>query len=317
MAPETTILILNRLAERHIAMIHGVVPGANVITAEPADAEKYIADTDILVGWGWMNIEPLLAKAERLKWVHALSAGVENLLTPTLVNSDIALTNSRGIHGIPVSEHVFSLILAFSRSLNVLLRQQQAKQWQRAHVDEIFEKTLGIIGLGSIGREIAKRGKGMGMNVLATKRELSDELFVDELFPADQLFDMLPACDYVVSALPLTEKTRGMLNQKVFAAMKQSAYFINISRGAVVNEADLIAALQAGIIKGAGLDVFAHEPLAPENPLWDMPNVIITPHLAALSPYYLDRAIKLFADDLTRFAQGREMFNIIDKSKGY
>lgn len=317
MAPETNILVLNHLAERHIALIHSALPEANVITAELTDADKYIADTDILVAWGWMNIAPLLERAGRLKWVHALSAGVENLVVPALINSNIILTNSRGIHGIPVSEHVFSLILAFSRGLNLLLRQQQEKQWHRVPTDEIYEKTLGIIGLGSIGREIAKRGKGLGMNVLATKRKMSDELFVDELFPAAQLYDMLPACDYVVAALPLTEETRGLLNEKAFAAMKQSAYFINISRGAVVNEADLIAALQTGAIKGAGLDVFAHEPLPPESPLWDMPNVIITPHLAALSPYYLDRAVKLFADNLTRFAQARDMLNVIDKSKGY
>ena len=129
--------------------------------------------------------------------------------------------------------------------------------------------------------------------------------------------EMLPQCDFVVVSLPLTEETKGLLTLEQFRAMKPSSYFINIARGEVLVEADLITALQEGCIRGAGLDVFAQEPLQTDSPLWDMPNVILTPHMAALSPYYLDRAIKLFADNLTRLIHDREMFNIVDKTRGY
>jgi len=311
------ILVLNPLADRHIATITNAVPEATVVASDIENASHYIADTDILVAWGFNDIRNLYTKAANIKWVHALSAGVEKLIFPEIQNSAAILTNSKGIHGIPVAEHVFAMILSFTRGLNLFVRQQIAKQWKRVPTDEIHDKTIGIVGLGSIGREIAKRAKCLGLRVLAVKREMTNELFVDELYSPDRLGDMLANADFVVVAVPLTEETKGMFGLDQFALMKRSAYFINIARGAVVREADLITALEQKIIQGAGLDVFEHEPLAETSPLWAMSNVIITPHLAALSPYYLDRAIKLFAENLTRYALGREMFNIVDKSKGY
>ncbi len=317
MASSLNILVLNNLADRHKDAIAAVMPGITVTVTDLAHAGEYIAATDILVGWGWMDIRPLIPAAPRLKWVHALSAGVENLICPEIQASDIILTNSKGIHGIPVSEHVFALMLAFTRGLNLLVRRQLDKTWDRVPTDEIHEKTIGIVGLGSIGREIAKKAKGLGMEVVATKQEMTTEIFVDKLYQPDQLHEMLAVADFVVVALPLTEKTTGLFTMEEFKAMKPTAYFFNIARGAIVREPDLVMALQLGVIKGAGLDVFEHEPLPADSPLWAMENVIATPHLAAISPYYLDRAVKLFADNLTRYAQNREMFNIIDKAKGY
>lgn len=317
MASALNILVLNNLAGRHKDAITTVMPGISVTSTDYAHAGEYIAATDILVAWGWMDIRPLLPAAPRLKWVHALSAGVENLTCPEIQASDIILTNSKGIHGIPVSEHVFSLMLAFTRGLNLLIRRQLDKKWDRVTTDEIHEKTIGIVGLGSIGREIAKKAKGLGMEVVATKQEMTTEIFVDKLYKPDQLHEMLAVADFVVVALPLTEKTTGLFTMEEFKAMKPTAYFFNIARGAIVREPDLVMALQLGVIKGAGLDVFENEPLPADSPLWAMDNVIVTPHLAALSPYYLDRAIKLFTDNLTRYTQNREMFNIIDKAKGY
>ena len=155
------------------------------------------------------------------------------------------------------------------------------------------------------------------MKVIASKQTMTTELFVDELYTPDEIHELLAISDFVVIALPLVEETKNLFTIKEFAAMKPSAYFINIARGAVVNYDDLIIALNQGLIKGAGLDVFDHEPLSETSPLWDLPNVIITPHLAALSPHYMDRAIKLFADNLSRFILSKEMLNIIDKEKGY
>jgi len=317
MASALNILVLNNLANRHKDAIAAVMPGITVTVSDVEHAGELIAETDILVAWGWTDIRPLYLAAPRLKWVHALSAGVEGLICPEIQASDIILTNSKGIHGIPVSEHVFSLMLAFTRGLNLLIRRQLDKKWERVTTDEIHEKTIGIVGLGSIGREIAKKAKGLGMEVVATKQEMTTEIFVDKLYKPEQLHEMLAVCDFVVVALPLTEKTAGLFTLEEFKAMKPTAYFFNIARGAIVREADLAKALQLGIIKGAGLDVFEAEPLPADSPLWSMDNVIITPHLAAISPCYLDRAVKLFVDNLTRYTQNREMFNIVDKKKGY
>lgn len=317
MTPTLNVLILNPLSDRHISTITNSVPQARIIVSDLTSASEYIENTDIIVAMGMTDIRSLFPQATRLKWVHALTAGVEGLLFPEMQNSHVILTNSRGIHGIPVSEHVLALILAFNRCLHQLIRQQLAKQWKRVFPDEIHEKTIGIIGLGSIGREIAKKSKGLGMQVLATKRRASEEIFVDKMYTPDKLTEMLSLCDFVVVALPLTEETRGLLCLEHFTAMKRSAYLINIARGDVICQSDLIHALEEGLIRGAGLDVFDQEPLPADSPLWDMPNVIISPHVAASSPYYLDRAIKTFSDNLARYANGGEMFNIIDKAKGY
>lgn len=315
--PTLNIVVLNKLAERHIAAIKSIVPLCNIVTVEPGEAVAHMPACDILVTWGWMDIRPLLSNAPNLKWIHALSAGVENLITPELQSINAFVTNSKGIHGIPVSEHVLALMLAFTRGLNFFIRHQASKEWKRTHVDEIHNKTIGIAGLGSIGREIAKKAKGLGMDVVALKKQPTTELFVDKLYKPEELNEMLSVSDFVVAALPLLPETKEYFKLEQFAAMKKSAYFINIARGGIVHEADLVTALEKGMIKGAGLDVFEHEPLSQESPLWTMPNVIITPHLAALSPYYLDRAIKVFADNLGRFAQNGEMYNLIDKAKGY
>lgn len=311
------ILVLNQLKEGHMTAIQDAAPGSSIITADLATAGQYIDTADILVAWGGQDIRQLYTAAPQLRWVHALSAGVEDWLFPELVNSSTLLTNSKGIHGIPISEHVLALMLAFSRGLNLLIPQQHNKQWKRVRVDEIHEKTIGIVGLGNIGREIAKKAKALGMHVVATKREATTELFVDALYTPDHLTTMLGICDFVVLSLPLTEETKEMFNLSCFSAMKRTAYFINIARGGVISEADLITALEQGLIQGAGLDVFAQEPLPDSSPLWNMPNVIITPHLAGLSPSYLDRAIQLFADNLTRFIDKDQILNIVDKQKGY
>jgi D-2-hydroxyacid dehydrogenase (NADP+) len=313
------IVVLNPLANRHIEVIKAAEPNVNIIISDAKNALEHMPGCHILATWGWAETRHLYQAAPHLEWIHALSAGVEKLLFPEIQTADTILTNSKGIHGIPVSEHVLAMMLAFSRGLTLSIRQQDAKTWKRVPTDELHEHTLAIIGLGAIGREIAKKAKALGMTVLASKQEMTTELFVDKLYPPDNdsLEEMLSQADYVVIALPLTENTENLIGLKHFTVMKPSAYFFNISRGAIVNEADLITALEQKLIRGAGLDVFTHEPLPQSSPLWTMPNVIITPHVAALSPAYLDRAVKLLADNLTRFIQGRDMINLVDKVKGY
>ncbi|MEG6586377.1 D-2-hydroxyacid dehydrogenase [Dendrosporobacter sp. 1207_IL3150] len=311
------ILVINQLSDRHISAITNSVPGCSIISCDLADAEKYIDTAEIIVAWGWMDLQELYLKAPKLRWVHALSAGVEKMLFPEMISSSTLLTNSRGIHGIPMSEHVISMILAFTRGLNVFIKQQQQRVWKRTALEEIHEKTIGIIGLGSIGREIAKRAKGLGMRVVASKREMTTELFVDTLYTSNQIEEVLAVSDFVVVTLPETKQTQGLFTLNLFKLMKPSAYFINVARGSIVKEDDLSIALSQGIIKGAALDVFENEPLPESSPLWDVPNVIITPHIAAISPHYLDRAMKLFCENLACYCGGQEMVNIIDKTKGY
>lgn len=313
------LVVINPLADRHRELLQAVDPAINIIVTDGKNALEHMSGCHVLVTWGWAETKPLYLAAPNLEWIHALSAGVEQLIFPEIQTADTILTNSKGIHGIPVSEHILAMMLAFSRGLTISIRQQDARKWKRMPTGELHDQTIAIVGLGSIGREIAKKAKALGMTVLASKQEITTELFVDKLYPSDNesLLEMLSRSDFVVVALPLTENTRNMIGLPHFTAMKRSAYFFNIARGTVVNEADLVLALEQKLIQGAGLDVFADEPLPESSPLWGMPNVIITPHVAALSPAYLDRAIKLFADNLTRFVQGRDLLNIVDKVKGY
>jgi len=311
------ILVINSLSERQIAMIESVDPCIEVSTCDFGEISHHIADADVLVPWGWMDISPYFDAASKLRWIQTLSAGVEKIIFPALINSDVLLTSARGIHGIPVSEHVLAMLLSFTRGLHLNLRSQVHKKWQRFPSDEAHEKTVGIIGLGSVGRIIAKKCKALNMRVIAVKQHMSEELFVDLLLSPDELDHLLSSSDYVVLSVPLTPATYHLINAERLQKMKQHAFLINISRGQVIDERALLDALRAGKIAGAGLDVFDTEPLPADHPLWNFDNVIITPHCAALSPYYLDRAIALIADNVARYLRGREMLNVIDKQKGY
>ena len=312
------VLTLQRLTDDQIATIHAVDKDVNVRICKSAEAIHYIEETDILLAWGLFDLTPLLEKAPRLKWVQALSSGVDNMLTQEFINTNILLTNARGIHGIPIAEHVLGMMLNFTRGITIAYDQQKSKRWKHIRqVDEIYEKSIAIIGLGSIGREIAKRAKNMGMTVLATKQTPTTELFVDHLYTSEELPLILAEADFVVVTLPLTPETTNLFTLKTFQQMKKTAYFINVARGAIVNETDLITALNSDTIKGAALDVFVEEPLPENSPLWDMPNIFITPHIAAQSPYYIDRALKIFTENLNRFLHQADMLNIIDKQKGY
>lgn len=314
------ILVINSLAARHREAINAAAPNATILTKEITDAADAIRDAEILVAWGFNNIQPFYANATKLRWIHALTAGVESLVFPETQKDPVFITNSKGIHGIPMAEHVLGMILAFTRQLPLLLKQQSGHIWNRPHIDtlqEINGKTMAIVGLGAIGQEIARKAKAMDMKVIAARREMKQEPHVDRLYRPEQLLDMLSEADFVVVTLPITEQTKDLIGRDHFAAMKPTAYFLNVSRGGVVQESELIRALQEQRIAGAGLDVVAEEPLPAESPLWDMPNVIITPHLSAISPVYLDRAIQLFAKNLELYVQNKPLFNLIDKARGY
>ena len=313
------ILSFVRLSDKQIGLIHQSYPHCQCRCIRPSEVGDVLSEIDILLGYdAQMDMEKYLPKMPRLQWIHTYSAGVEKLLSNvTFSQSDILLTNSRGIHGIPMAEHVLGTMLASGRCLEAW-ENQKAHTWKRlTEPDELFGKTAAIIGLGSIGREIAKHLKNMGMRVVAVKQTTSIEPFVDQLFTLDHLPAALSCADYIIVTLPLTPQTKKLFNRKTFDMMKENAFFINVSRGDIVEEADLVEALTTKRIRGASLDVFTTEPLPEDSPLWDVPNLFITPHHSAISPMYLDRSLKIFRNNLQIFPQRIGMLNVVDKKRGY
>jgi len=314
------ILSFVRLSDKQMDLIHQSYPDCTLRCIRPKDLKDDLSDVDILLGYdAQMEMEKYLPQMPHLKWIHTYSAGVEKLLShEVFCQSDILLTNSRGIHGIPMAEHVLGTMLTSSRCLIEAWENQKAHVWKRlTDPDELFGKTAAIIGLGSIGREVAKHLKNMGMRIVAVKQKESTEPFVDQLFTIDHLSDALSCADYVIVTLPLTPQTKKLFNAHTFHMMKENAFFINVSRGDVVEEDDLVEALRSKCIRGASLDVFATEPLPEDSPLWGIPNLFITPHYSAISPMYLDRSLKIFRNNLQIFPQRIGMLNVVDKERGY
>jgi len=314
------ILSFVRLSDNQIDLIHQSYPHCQCRCIRPSEVGDVLSEVDILLGYdAQMDMEKYLPQMPRLQWIHTYSAGVEKLLSNvTFSQSDILLTNSRGIHGIPMAEHVLGTMLASGRCLIEAWENQKAHTWKRlTEPDELFGKTAAIIGLGSIGREIAKHLKNMGMRVVAVKQTTSTEPFVDQLFTIDHLPAALSCADYIIVTLPLTPQTKKLFNRKTFDMMKENAFFINVSRGDVVEETDLVEALTTKPIPGAPLDFSPPEPLPEDSPLWDVPNLFITPHHSAISPMYLDRSLKIFRNNLQIFPQRIGMLNVVDKQRGY
>ncbi len=313
------ILSLHPLRKEQIDSIKAAVPNVSVNIATPKDSVPFLAETEILLAFGQTNLEPLLPHAPRLRWVQALTAGIDGFIAvDAFRTSDILLTNVRGIHGIPIAEHVLGMILCHTRGLLKAHDHQNAKQWKSLRgLDELYGKTAAVIGLGSVGSVIANRLKAMGMHVLGVKQSMTEEADVEKLYTPDALFDVLPQADFVIVTLPLTPKTKNLFAKNAFDKMKPSAFFINVSRGPVVNESDLVEALCSNTIGGAGLDVFTEEPLPESSPLWDAPNILITPHHAATSPRYMERAVEVFIENLKAYPDVSKMKNLIDKTRGY
>ena len=265
------------------------------------------------------------AAGRQLRWIHSPAAGIGNMLFPTLVESEVLLTNSRGVSADPIAEHVLALTLALFRKLPLTFRSQAARHW--AQNDAMAAPPLGhlqgsrvlIVGLGSIGSACAWRFAALGAEVAAVRRRPDQPTprGVSRVASDDQLHRLLPDADVVVISAAQTGRTRGLIGRTELALMRPNAILINVSRGKLVDEAALISALQEGTIAGAGLDVFEHEPLAPESGLWAAPNVIVTPHMAGFRHDHWDVVTALFADNLQRFDRGEPLRNVVDKRAGY
>ena len=319
------VLISFDLPQVFVEKIKGVSPDFEVLQSEDKEeALSLVEDADILFA-GFFSKEVFLA-AKRLKWIQAWGAGVDGILLPEVVKSPVIVTNAGGVHPIPISEHVVGLMLCLCRKLHLFIRDQAERKWERfessesvEQIEELSGKTVGIVGLGRIGTEIAQKAKCLGMRVIATRRDPSRNAStsVDQLVYLADLNQLFAESDFVVLSLPLTRETEGMMGESQFRSMKRTAYLINVSRGKIVQEDKLIKALKQRWIAGAGLDTFEKEPLPRDSELWGLRNVIITPHVAGLTPHYMERLTNIFCENLDRFIHKRPLINVVDETLGY
>jgi len=299
-------------------------PGITVVHLEDTShLADEIADADIFAGW---TLKPeQFARAAKLKWIHATAAGVDQLMYDEVRRSPVVITNSSSVLTLPMAEHTLGLVLALARRIPSAVRYQEKRHWaqqeiwdETPHPRELSGSTLVVVGYGAIGREVGRRVHALGMKVIGVKRDPTrGGEHADRVVAVENLEQVLGEGDFVVLATPVTPATQRLFGQKQFAAMKPSAYFINIARGILVDTDALVAALEGRVIAGAAIDVAEREPLVPESPLWTAPNLLITPHLAAVSEPLWQRHAALLFENLDRWFAGRELLNRVDKERGY
>ncbi|QSO54522.1 D-2-hydroxyacid dehydrogenase [Alicyclobacillus curvatus] len=299
------------LTEEQLKRVRAVVPDWEVISGkDPSIYAQHLQGAEIIAGWSSAAENAFRADPNfPVKWVHNWGAGVDKLPLTEFKARGVTLTNSSGVHAYPISETILGMMLSLTRNLHIYVRNQQQHIWHHGNLSaEMHGKTVGILGVGAIGLETARLCKAFGMKVLGVRRSAAPSDFVDEmhgLVGFEQ--NVLAHSDYVVNTLPHTKETHHLMDSSQFAAMKPSAFYMNIGRGGTTVESALIAALQNGEIAGAGLDVFETEPLPTDSPLWDMGNVIITPHTSGSTAYYNDRALDIFLTNLADFVAGRDL----------
>lgn len=307
-----------------------------VVNAAHADeALAAIVDADAFFG----KITPaLLAQATKLAWVQSPTASLEHYLFPALVEHPCALSNMRGLFSDVIADHVLGFVICFARNFHIYIRRQWEQKWEAVggeagrsdfltgpgvagSIDlahrHLADDTLGVVGAGQIGSEVARRAHALGMRVVAVDPSVTRVEGVCEVWPATRLDELLGVSDFVVIAAPHTPETYKLFRRREFAQMKRTAYLINVGRGAIVDLADLTRALEEGLIAGAGLDVFETEPLPAGHPLWMMPNVIITPHVAGASPRIAERHTEVLLENIRRYVAGRAPATLVDKRRWY
>ncbi len=320
MAYTNTVLVLTKKNERdpQLAKLDPLPHVVGSDTAMFADAAK---EATVILNWSGSGelLRAVFAMAKNVRWVHSRAAGLDKVLFPELVESDVPLTNGSGVFSSSLAEFVLGAILYFAKDFRRMVRNQQAGVWEEFDIEEIAGQTVGIVGYGDIGRAVAVRVRAMGMHVLATKRHVSQtaDALVEQFYKPEAQREMLARCDYVVAAAPLTAETLHMISDAEFAVMKPTAVVINVGRGPVIDEAAIVRALTAKRIKGAALDVFEHEPLPPGDPMYRLENVLLSPHTADHTADWLDQAVRFFLEQYGRFEKGAPLENVIDKQLGY
>jgi phosphoglycerate dehydrogenase-like enzyme len=331
-----TPILSARYRSADLARIREAAPGTRIVTVSLEGlADAGLDDVEVLLRGPLPApvFDRLLARCPNLRWVHSATAGVERVLTPAALERGLTITNARGVFSRPIAEFVMLMVLAVARHLPELLELQRERTWQPLEARELRDVTVGIVGLGSIGRAVAALASGFGCRVVATRRRMGEGFkggtaddgeplpAVDEarsrILPADGLPELLATSDFVVLALPLTTETEDLIDDAALAAMKPGAWLINVARGRLVDDRALLRALRQGRIGGAVLDAFRDEPLPPDSPFYDLENVIITPHTSWSSGRVLDRSIELFCENLRRFRTGEPLRNVVDPGVGY
>ena len=305
----TNVLILLAMPENVRKQYHDGIkarfPDVTVnVVDNHAKVDPYIGEADVLITFGPMMSDQVLAKGVKLKWIQALGTGVDGITDQASLRKEVIVTNLHGIHGPPVSEAAFMSMLALSRQLPRTVRNQDKHYWERFPARLLHDKTVGIFGIGVIAEELAPKCKAFGMKVVGISSTQRPVPGFDRVYDRSQLLEAVRELDYLVLLTPLTPQTRNSVDAKVLAAMKPGAYLVNLARGGVVDEAALMAALKSKQLAGAALDVFATEPLPMDHPLWDMESVIITTHQGGFCDVYVNFAMPVIEENLRKFIAG-------------
>ena len=344
---EINVLVTMPFPPELIGKLADVSPRLKVVQHEARSSEdlpqEQIDAVDVIYT---QSALPNPELAPKLQWVQLHSAGINHIVDSRLyTNSDVTITTASGIHSVNMAEYVLAQMLALGHHIPKMIEDKEQKHWPRKLDDQLSEsrweryvpqelrdRTLGVVGYGSVGREIARLAQAFGMQILAIKRDLrnlEDMSFrlegtgdpkadiPERIYPVAALHSFLTECDVVVLTTPLTSETTNLIDAQALNAMRNDALLINVSRGGIIAEADLVNALQEGEIGGAALDVFQEEPLPDTSPLWELPNVILSPHVSGFTPHYDDRATDLFAENLRRFIVGEDLINVVDRKRGY
>lgn len=304
-----------KLPENEIRSLKSAFPAVQFVVGD--DGEGKAAQSDAVFTEETVP-ENLVARMSKLRWMHVTRGGVNIYLTPSVMSRPIQITGSKGIHGRSFTEFALACIFALAKKLPQCLEAQRQKKWERVNTDDVAGKTLGIIGLGTIGSELAQKAKALGLRVLATKRTVDGKPdYVDELGGPDFLPQMLPQVDFLVLCLASVPSTSGLIGERELRSMKKTAYLINLTGGKAIDEKLIARALKEHWIAGAALDAFARQPLPPESELWDAPNVMITARIAGAAAQKWDLVLPIFSDNLRRFLAGESLRNVVDKERGY
>ncbi|HLE43395.1 MAG TPA: D-2-hydroxyacid dehydrogenase [Methylomirabilota bacterium] len=310
------VVVYHRRAAEYVRLIRERCVGADAVAADgEAELREALHDADALLAFQFPV--QCLEAGRRLRWLQLTSAGAEHLLPAREWLRGVAVTNSRGIHADVMADYTFGVLVMLHWDFPRLSRNQQARRWEPRSTKPLRGKTLGVVGVGAIGREIARRAPAFGMSVQGVRRSGVPVPEVGRMFGPEGLREMLPSCDFVVLVTPETNETRSLLGERELRAMKRTAYLVNVARGSAVDEGALIRALREGWIAGAALDVFAQEPLPDDHPVWDLSNVIVTPHIAGEPDAYVERVMEIFADNYRRLAAGEPLRNPVDLAQGY
>ena len=344
MAQRTVVLISSYLEPEHVERI-AATPGVEVINEpellpkplyqgdhhfgaasfrrSPEDERRwreYLSRAEVMFDFDYTNSGRLLQLAPHLKWVQGTSAGIgEALVRWKYLDSAVVFTTAGGVHGTPLAEFCLWAMLSFAKDAFRMARDQAAHRWERYCGRELRGTTVGIVGLGRIGREVARSCRALGMRVVATKRtvSVSSDPDADEMVPLSDLPSLLRAVDTLILSTPRTPQTVGLIGEREIRTLQRGTLLINIARGAVVDEAAMIEALRDGHLRGAALDVFSKEPLPPTSPLWDMPNVIVSPHSASTVDTENRKLTDLFCENLRRYLRGDPLLNVFDRERFY